>query len=120
MGFLAGILACCFTPSQGKMAELFVSIVIPAYNCESTIRRVLSAALSQDYPQKYEVIVVDDASTDATQDISKGFNSVKFYQQKNAGPAAARNRGFREAKGDIVFFTDSDCIPEKDWVKSAV
>ena len=103
------------------MSEPFVSIVIPAYNCELTIFRVLTAALSQDFPQNhYEVIVADDGSNDSTFDIVKSFKPVKCFQQKNAGPAAARNRGFKESKGEVVFFTDSDCIPEKDWIKTAV
>jgi glycosyltransferase involved in cell wall biosynthesis len=93
-----------------------VSIVMPAYNAERTISDCLKSLAEQDFKGDYEVVVVDDGSTDSTPDISSRFENVRLIRQENAGPAAARNRGAKEAKGDIILFTDSDCVPEKDWV----
>lgn len=90
------------------------SIVVPAYNAEKTLPGTLTACLVQSVP--CEVIVVDDGSTDATPGVAAGF-PVKYLRQDNKGPAAARNLGWRSAAGETVFFTDSDCVPEKDWVK---
>lgn len=93
-----------------------VSIVIPAYNAERTMGDCLKALSEQDFKGDYEVIVVDDGSTDSTPDIASGFQNVRLIRQENAGPAAARNNGAKEAKGDIILFTDSDCVPEGDWM----
>ncbi|MBI5376217.1 MAG: glycosyltransferase [Candidatus Schekmanbacteria bacterium] len=93
-----------------------ISIIIPAYNAEKTIGECLKALLDQTYGREsYEVIVVDDGSTDKTAGIAESLGA-KVIRQKNAGPAAARNRGVDEAKGDIILFTDSDCVPAKDWI----
>ncbi|MCK5581649.1 MAG: glycosyltransferase [Candidatus Omnitrophica bacterium] len=96
-----------------------ISIIIPAYNAERTISKTLErvfACMPPDGTQS-EVIVVDDGSTDQTAEIVRGFGSVKYVYQENKGPAAARNRGLREGQGDIVFFTDSDCLPQSDWLE---
>ncbi len=93
----------------------YVSIIIPVYNAKKTISKTLKACLEQDYTGRREIIVVDDGSTDGTAEEIKKY-PVKYIYQENTGPAAARNRGWREAKGEIVFFTDSDCIPHKDWL----
>jgi glycosyltransferase involved in cell wall biosynthesis len=95
-----------------------VSIVIPAYNAANLIRLVLDACLAQDYAD-VEVIVVDDGSTDDTGSIVQQY-PVKYVFQENSGPAAARNAGWRQAKGEIVCFTDSDCLPAKDWVSRLI
>ncbi|MEI8175711.1 MAG: glycosyltransferase, partial [Candidatus Omnitrophota bacterium] len=92
-----------------------ISIIIPAYNADRTIAQTLEACLAQDYPKDaLEIIVVDDGSTDDTKDIVARY-PVRYIAQKNAGPAAARNRGWRAAKGELICFTDADCIPEKAW-----
>ncbi len=90
------------------------SLIIPAYNAERSIASCLESALNQSLSRKdYDVIVVDDGSTDKTSEIVRSF-PVRIVQQQNKGPAAARNRGADEAKGDILVFTDSDC--ELDFV----
>ncbi len=105
-----------------------ISIIIPAYNCEKTIGRTLEAAMiaasafrnappSQAQSRYAEIIVVDDGSTDSTKTEVLKFSTVKYYCQSNAGPASARNRGAQEARGDILFFTDSDCLPHRDWLE---
>jgi glycosyltransferase involved in cell wall biosynthesis len=93
------------------------SITIPTYNRINRLRRCLAAATSQDY-QDYEVIVVDDGSTDGTGDmIKQEFPKANYIRQEpNRGPAAARNAGIRAATGEIIAFTDDDCLPPLDWL----
>ena len=98
-----------------------ISVIVPAYNAEKTIKDCLNGLLRQNYPKnKYEVIVVDDGSTDDTRKILKSFRRVKLVEQEHKGPAAARNLGVKHAKGNIVLFTDSDCVPDKNWIKHMI
>ncbi len=93
------------------------SVIIPVFNGEKTIARTLQALQNKDFPPKeFEVIVVNDGSTDNTERVVSQFNWVKFVSQKNSGPAAARNRGAKEAKGEILVFLDADCVPKKNWL----
>lgn len=94
-----------------------ISIVIPVFNSAATIVEAIQACLEQDYPKEdLQIIVVDDGSTDETPGIVQKF-PVMYTRQENQGPAKARNTGWRQARGEIVCFTDADCLPEKDWVK---
>lgn len=96
------------------------SLIIPAYNAEKTIALCLESALNQSLSrEEYEIIVVDDGSTDKTPEIVKR-HPVRLIQQENQGPAAARNKGANEAKGDILVFTDSDCELDFDFLKRIV
>lgn len=92
-----------------------VSIIVPAYNSASTIKECIEAIKSQNTQEKFEVIVVDDGSTDNTAEIAKKCGA-KVFSQSNSGPARARNLGAQKAKGEILVFTDSDCVPEKNWL----
>ncbi|MFQ5442504.1 MAG: glycosyltransferase [Thermodesulfobacteriota bacterium] len=93
------------------------SVVVPAFNSEKTLGRCLGALFNQSCPKKrYEVIVVDDGSTDGSAEAAKSF-PVRYFFQKNAGPASARNLGAREAKGAVILFTDADCVAGRDWIK---
>ena len=96
-----------------------VSIVIPAYNAERTIGLTVGAALAQDVTG-LEIVVVDDGSKDGTAEAVRKYPGAKYVRQENAGPACARNTGWRASSGDIVIFTDSDCVPEKGWVRQLV
>lgn len=97
-----------------------ISVVVPAYNNEKTIAATIEALLAQDYPKEnLEIILVDDGSNDRTGEIIKNF-PVKYSYQDNKGPAAARNLGWKFSSGNIVCFTDSDCVPEKDWVSKII
>lgn len=94
-----------------------VSVAIPAYNAEETIGACLDALARQTYSAgPVEVIVVDDGSTDRTKEIVEE-HDVRYVHQSQSGPAVARNRGIEEAHGSILLFTDSDCIPEPNWVE---
>ncbi len=97
-----------------------VSVIVPAYNSENTIGRCLSAIEAQDYPKRlFEVIAVDDGSRDGTAEIIKQ-RGVKYFWQTNKGPATARNKGVEKATGEIILFTDADCVPEKNWIREMV
>ncbi len=99
---------------------MVASIIVPAYNAEKTIDRCISALLDQTIPpEDYEVIVVDDGSTDNTAEIIKNY-PVRYYYQKNSGPAAARNKGVYKSKSEIILFTDADCVPSENWIKEMV
>jgi glycosyltransferase involved in cell wall biosynthesis len=93
-----------------------VSIIIPTFNGSSRIIHCLDALLQQIGPTDYEILVVDDGSTDNTAEVAGRFSRVKLIRQSNAGPAAARNRGVQESCGTIILFTDDDCIPERTWL----
>ena len=97
-----------------------ISVVVPAHNAQQFIEQSIKAILNQVHPGAIEIIVVDDGSTDATARLVRSFPSIKYIYQENAGPAAARNRGARESKGEIIFFTDSDCAPQPDWVAKMI
>ncbi len=88
-----------------------VSIIIPAYNAEGYIRECLDSVLAQSF-KDYELIVVDDGSTDSTNDILKEYacsdSRMKVLQQKNSGQSVARNNGLRHSTGRFVVFVDSD------------
>lgn len=93
-----------------------ISVIVPAYNAEQTLGDCLAALERQTVGRdEYEVIVVDDGSTDGTAEVVRS-HDVRLIQQENAGPASARNRGARAARGDLLLFTDADCAPAEDWI----
>jgi cellulose synthase/poly-beta-1,6-N-acetylglucosamine synthase-like glycosyltransferase len=93
-----------------------ISVVVPAYNAAATIAECVRALNEQTVPRtSYEVIVVDDGSTDATAAIAARCGAA-VLTQPNAGPAAARNAGVAAARGSVVLFTDADCAPAPDWM----
>lgn len=96
------------------------SLVIPAYNAECTIAFCLESALNQSLPgEDYEIIVIDDGSTDTTARIVKNY-PIRLIQQQNQGPAIARNKGANEARGDIIVFTDSDCELDFNFLEKII
>lgn len=84
-----------------------VSVIIPAYNAAAYLPRALESVLAQTY-KNYEILVVDDGSTDATAEIVKRFPTVRLLSQPHSGAGAARNRGIEAARGSIVAFLDAD------------
>ncbi len=83
------------------------SIVIPAYNAEKTIGKCLDSVKRQNFSD-FEVILINDASTDKTEEIINQYNAKQIVLEKNLGPAGARNVGIKKAQGEIVVFVDSD------------
>lgn len=85
-----------------------VSVIIPTFNRAGVVTRAIDSVLGQTY-HPVEVVVVDDGSTDETPEVLKSYgNAIVSVVQDNAGPSAARNRGIRESKGDLIAFLDSD------------
>jgi glycosyltransferase involved in cell wall biosynthesis len=101
---------------EGVAPSVRASVIIPTYNRAGRIGYCLDALRKQKFPFASEVIVVDDGSTDETLEVLARYSEVRVVCQANAGPAAARNRGVREASGEIVLFTDDDCEPFPDWL----
>jgi glycosyltransferase involved in cell wall biosynthesis len=93
------------------------SIIIPTFNGGRRIGNCLDALVRQDGEINFEVLVVDDGSIDNTPEVVRQFARVRLLSQGNRGPAAARNRGAIEARGEIILFTDDDCVPAADWLK---
>jgi cellulose synthase/poly-beta-1,6-N-acetylglucosamine synthase-like glycosyltransferase len=97
---------------------MMASIIIPVYNEAQTLGDCLASLARQTaHRQDLEIIVVDDGSTDNTPDVVRSFPGVRLLTQRRQGPAAARNRGAREATGEIILFTDGDCIPLDNWLE---
>ena len=96
-----------------------ISVIVPFYNAEKYLRSCITALLSQDASQEnYEVILVDNNSTDSSVAIAKQFPRVKVLSESRQGAYAARNTGLAEARGEIIAFTDADCLPDRDWLRN--
>lgn len=94
----------------------FVSVVICSYNGASTLRSCLKSLQTLDYPN-YEIILVDDGSTDETEEIAAEFREyIHVIRQPNQGLGFARNVGIEASRGEIVAFTDSDCRVDSHWL----
>jgi O-antigen biosynthesis protein len=96
-----------------------VSVVVCVYNGQRTMDACLASLKKLNYPN-YEVIVVNDGSTDGTRQIAEGYDYIRLIHQENKGLSEARNVGIRAATGDIVAFTDADCMADPDWLTHLV
>lgn len=95
-----------------------ISVVIPFHNSERYITKCIEELLSQKYPvEHYEIVMVDNNSTDRSAEIVRRYARVKLVSEKKQGAYVARNRGVREARGEIIAFTDADCVPSQDWLQ---
>jgi glycosyltransferase involved in cell wall biosynthesis len=98
----------------------FISVIVPVYNEEKNIGLLLKRLLNLNFPKdKFEIIVVDNNSKDRTSEIVKEFQ-VTYLCEKKQSSYAARNKGIKKAKGNILAFIDGDCIPDKDWLKNVI
>lgn len=102
---------------QAIQAEV-VSIIVPTFNGARRIEACLDALVRQSTTRSFEIVVVDDGSTDGTSLVVNRSPTVRLIHQANAGPAAARNRGARAARGSIILFTDDDCVPAPNWLEA--
>jgi len=101
---------------------VLVSVIIPARNAERTAQDVLDALSRQTLTrEKYEVIVVDDRSTDRTREVVRAREFARLVAMpRHGGSYAARNLGLDHARGEVMAFTDADCRPAPDWLESGL
>jgi len=97
-----------------KTQKITVSIIMPTYNRKNIIEKAVNSVINQTYSE-YELIIVDDGSTDGTEDLIKKkyrnylkYGKIKYFKQKNGGVSKARNKGLSEAKGNVIAYLDSD------------
>src|SRR2546421_3162624 len=102
-----------------------VSVIVPTYNRAAVLPYLFEAVGRQLYPSaSMELIVVDNSSKDDTEAVVDRWRTalpfeVRFYRKENRGPAASRNYSAARARGSILAFTDSDCIPDPCWLRNA-
>ncbi|MDL2121682.1 MAG: glycosyltransferase [Deltaproteobacteria bacterium] len=99
----------------------FVSIVVPVYNDDKRVGSCIEALLKQTYSHKrYEILIVDNGSTDDTRSVIQKYPVKLLVEQKIKSSYAARNKGVKSASGEVIGFTDADCIPSPDWIEKGV
>ncbi|MBW2201529.1 MAG: glycosyltransferase [Deltaproteobacteria bacterium] len=91
------------------------SVIVPAYNAEATLPALLDSLSNQSY-NDFEVIVIDDSSGDKTPQIARSYPCKLITLPENRGPAYCRNIGVKNARGEILVFTDSDCRVDPNWL----
>ena len=106
------------TLHQNDINEPFVSVIIPVFNDSKRLKLCLTALESQTYcSSKYEIIVIDNDSSEKIAEVTKPFAKVKLLFEQQKGSYSARNRGIQASSGEILAFTDADCLPDADWIK---
>ena len=112
--------------SVSSTQPCFISVVVPTYKRPELLNRCLTALFMQTMDSSgYEIVVVDDGPTDETREVVLSWSRRRgprlryLANESRHGPATARNRGWRAAHGDIIAFTDDDCIPAADWLAVA-
>lgn len=99
----------------------YISVVIPVLNEERYLGACLASLMASTYPKEgYEILLVDNGSTDRTLEIARGFGDVSIHVKENAKVGAVRNYGVRQARGKIIVFLDSDCVVRPDWLADGV
>jgi glycosyltransferase involved in cell wall biosynthesis len=103
------------------MSTPLISVIVPVWNGCDVIGRCLSALQQQTLPaDQFEIIVVDNGSTDGTADVARSFPGVSVYLEQRPGSYAARNLALTHARGRFVAFTDADCRPDQSWLERAL
>jgi glycosyltransferase involved in cell wall biosynthesis len=98
--------------------KIDISVVVPFYNAERYIPSCIKAVLCQTYPSdRYEIIMIDNNSQDRSTEIVRQFPSIQLLYEPTQGAYAARNRGINKSNGNIIAFTDPDCIPSPVWLE---
>ena len=106
---------------MNKFHKPLVSVIIPVFNGSKSLEKCLEALEAQSYPREsYEVIVVDNASDENIKLTVFQFSKVRYEYEHIRGSYAARNKGIKSAQGQLIAFTDSDCIPAFNWLEELV
>ena len=101
------------------MSALKLSVVVCTHNNASYLRKALASLVAQDVPEdEYEIVVVNNASTDDTAEAAAGFPPVRYVYEKRLGLSIARNAGIRAARSPIVAFLDDDAEADPGWVRA--
>jgi glycosyltransferase involved in cell wall biosynthesis len=106
--------------SANRTTQPLISVVVPVFNAEKTLQSCLDALVSQELAEEqYEVIVIDNGSTDGTWSIIQSYGSrVRGIQElKTQSSYAARNAGVRASRAELIAFTDADCVPDSRWLR---
>lgn len=102
-------------------AATSVSIIVPVLDDEGRVGRCVEALLAQDHPrERLEIIIVDNGSTDGTRDVVSRYSVTLLLEEGARTPYIARNRGLERATGEVIAFTDADCVPRPDWITQAL
>jgi len=102
-----------------KEKNIKTTIIIPAYQAESTIIKTLSYLHQQEGQDQVQIIVVNSSQDNTKQKVQKEFPDVEVIQvERRAYTGEAKNIGLRQAQGEIIAFIDSDCVPEKNWLST--
>src|SRR5690554_2866403 len=103
-----------------KSPQPFCSIIIPALNEEKDIEACLSSLSQQTYPrERYEIIVVDNGSQDSTKALASKY-ADHVLDKTNCNVGAVRNYGSEKAKGEILIWTNADCVVDENWIETGV
>jgi glycosyltransferase involved in cell wall biosynthesis len=103
------------------MSNFFVSVIVPVLDDSERLQICLKALEDQTYPKNmYEVIVVDNGSQENIESVVSQYGKATLYFESKPGSYAARNKGLSISRGDIIAFTDSDCVPAQDWIEKGV
>ena len=97
----------------------FFSIIVPVYNRPEEIRELLESLVKQDFNGEYEVVIVEDGSSESSQYLMERFKDslqISYYYKENSGPGDSRNYGMKKAKGNYFIILDSDCILPKHYL----
>lgn len=103
---------------MNPQTQPFVSTIIPVLNDPQRLQLCLQALENQTYPKHlYEVLVIDNGSDESIEPVVRQFKQAKMLLEPSPGSYTARNKGILHAKGEILAFTDADCIPQSDWLE---
>ena len=107
---------------EGEHAAMpTVSVIVPVYNSEKYVRQCIEGLLQQTYPAgAYEVVLVDNNSTDRSREIIGSYPRIRLILEPKQGSYAARNHGVKVSNGEVLVFTDSDCVPSSCWLAELI